>query len=75
MAAKIIMVVKNQNSRVGISRAPEIRCCQPADAAANDYQIVVLVRVPGCRALRGEFPITYSMSCFEGAGMASAQPS
>jgi hypothetical protein len=48
VTAEIIVIVENQDARVGVDVAAiEICGCQPADACANDNEVVVFARWPG----------------------------
>src|SRR5260370_35678849 len=52
MAAKIVVIVENQNARVfPCALAEEISSCQSADASADDYQVIFLAGI--CRFSKG----------------------
>src|SRR6202034_638963 len=75
VTAEVVVVVEHQDLRVcAVKLAEEVRRRQPADAAADDRQIVVLVEV-GQRA--GGVPsgsIAQRMGDLEGSGMVAAHP-
>ena len=73
MAAKIVVIVENQNSRVRIFRAPEVRSSEPTDAAAHDHQIVDFLGVERRGIFWRKFAVSHTVRCFERALVAPAQ--
>ena len=52
MAAEVVVIIENQNPRVfPCALAEEIGGCQPADPAADDYEVVALAGI--CRIAEG----------------------
>jgi hypothetical protein len=72
MAAEIVVIVENENFRVGLGLAVEIRGAQAADAAAHHHQIEFLAGVGQMRGAVPEIAVAQFMRRFERAGMAAA---
>ena len=72
VTAEIVMVLNDENFRLGILPAVEIRRRQAADAAAHHDEIVTLVRGIHFWRLCPEIAVAQFMRAFERAGMAAA---
>jgi len=74
VTAEIIVIVEDQDARGGTRLGPiEIGRGEPADAATDDDQIVILTRLDRPRAGFGEGAVAQPVCGLEAAGMAAPQ--
>ena len=70
MAAEIVVILDDQDARVRLRLAVEVRSGQPADPAADDDQVIGIVDALGM--LDPQRAVAKRMRIFEGSGMAAA---
>ncbi len=73
VTAEIVVVVENEDARGLVLGAVEMRRRQPADAAADDDQIVSLAGRGDRARLRPEIAVAQRVRRFESPRMAAAQ--
>ncbi len=73
MAAEIVVIIENENARRCVHGAVEVCSGEPADATANDDEIVDLIRIGDLAALGPEITIAQTVSALEASGMISPQ--
>ena len=74
VTAEIVVVVENEDAGVRMFCPIEMRCREPADAAAHDDEIVGFIRWLEIVRLRPEIAVAQAVRGFKCAGMTAAQP-
>src|SRR5262249_48473195 len=74
MTAEIIVVLENEDARIRIRFAIEIRRGKAADASADDDQIKLLPCFDRFSGVLPEVPVAHAVSDLERTDVASAQP-
>ena len=74
MAAEIVMVVENEDTGAGMFRTVEMRRRKPADAAADNDEIVIFAGRRGLRRLRPEIAVAQTVRGFEAPGWLPRMP-
>ena len=73
VAAEVVVVVEDQDARVGPRLAEDMRGRQAADAAAHHHEIVLLARVFRCRRVLPEGGVAHRVERLERSDVRSAQ--